>query len=335
MPRQARIDAPGALQHIIVRGIERRKIFADDADRTAFVDRLGRVLTESGTTCYAWTLMPTHVHVLLQTGKVPVATVMRRLLTGYAVTFNRRHRRHGHLFQNRYQSILCQPDPYLVELVRYIHLNPLRGKLVRALGDLDRYPYAGHSALMGNQANAWQDTGVVLGQFGGRARAARRAYRAFVAAGIPLGRRAELVGGGLIRSLGGWTAVKALRTGAARLKGDERILGDATFVREVLDASEEQLQRQDKLRRQGYDLEKLGRQVAKVFGVAPDDLFRPTKRPPLVAARSVFCYWAVRELRVTTAAIARRLGLTQPAISTAVRRGEEFARTQGLRLLDG
>jgi REP element-mobilizing transposase RayT len=82
MPRQARIDAPGALQHIIVRGIERRKIFAADADRKAFVERLSRVLTESGTTCYAWTLMPNHVHVLLQTGKVPVATVMRRLLTG-------------------------------------------------------------------------------------------------------------------------------------------------------------------------------------------------------------------------------------------------------------
>ena len=334
MPRQARIDAPGALQHIIVRGIERRKLFADDADRKAFVDRLGRLLEESGTACYAWTLMPTHVHLLLQTGTVPVATVMRRLLTGYAVTFNRRHRRHGPLFQNRYKSILCQQDPYLLELVRYIHLNPLRGKLVRTLGDLDRYPYAGHRALLGNQETVWQDTSVVLGQFGGRVRAARSAYRAFVAAGIPRGRRPELVGGGLIRSLGGWTAVQALRRGDARLKGDERILGDPSFVLEVLKAADEQLKRQEQLRRQGYDLERLGRQVAEGFGVAPNDLFRPTKRPPLVAARSLFCYWAARELGVTTTAIARRLGLSQPAVSTAVRRGEDLARAQGLRLLD-
>ena len=151
MPRQARVDAPGALQHIIVRGIERRKIFEDDADRNAFVDRLGTVLADSRTPCYAWALMPNHAHLLLQTGQVPLATVMRRLLTGYAVTCNHRHRRHGHLFQNRYKSIRCQHDPYLLELVRYLHLNPLRGKLVRALGDLDRSPYAGHSALMGRQ----------------------------------------------------------------------------------------------------------------------------------------------------------------------------------------
>jgi len=333
MPRQARIDAPGALQHIMVRGIERRKIFADEADRNSFVERLGRVLTETGTPCYAWALLSNHVHLLLQTGKAPVATVMRRLLTGYAVTFNRRHRRHGHLFQNRYKSILCQRDPYLLELVRYIHLNPLRAQLVRALEDLDRYPYAGHSVLTGTREHAWQDTRSVLGQFDGRLRPARRAYRAFVAAGIPLGRRPELVGGGVIRSLGGWIAVKTRRKEDARLKGDERILGDSPFVIEVLEAAEEQLQRQEQLRRQGYDLEALGRQVAAMFGVPPEDLCRPTKRPPLPAARSVFCYWAVRELRVTTTALARRLGLSQPAICMAVRRGEGVTRARCLRLL--
>ena len=110
MPRQARIDAPGALQHIMVRGIERRKIFRDDQDRDAFRERLGRILPESATPCYAWALMPNHAHLLLQTGRVPVATVMGRLLTGYAGTFNRRHRRHGPLVQNRYKSILCQQD---------------------------------------------------------------------------------------------------------------------------------------------------------------------------------------------------------------------------------
>ena len=131
MPRKAGIDAAGALHHIIVRGIERRKIFYDDADRDAFVTRLGQVLIETHTDCFAWALIPNHVHLLLRTGLTPIATVMRRLLTGYAVQFNRRHRRHGHIFQNRYKSILCQEDPYLKELVRYIHLNPLRAGLSR------------------------------------------------------------------------------------------------------------------------------------------------------------------------------------------------------------
>jgi REP element-mobilizing transposase RayT len=98
MPRKSRIDAPGALHHIIVRGIERRKIFYDDNDRDNFLDRLGNILTDTKTSCFAWALIPNHLHLLLRTGVTPIATVMRRLLTGYAVSFNRRHRRHGRLF---------------------------------------------------------------------------------------------------------------------------------------------------------------------------------------------------------------------------------------------
>jgi putative transposase len=126
MPRRARVDAAGALQHIICRGIQRCRIYRDDSDRQDFLSRLGQILRETRTTCYAWALMPNHFHLLLRTGDVPISTVMKRLLTGYALRFNRRHRRCGHLFQNRYKSILCQEDAYLLELVRYIHLNPLR-----------------------------------------------------------------------------------------------------------------------------------------------------------------------------------------------------------------
>ena len=149
MPRKARIDAAGALHHIIVRGIERRKIFWDDADRDSFVNRLGQVVIETHTDCFAWAMIPNHVHLLMRAGLTPIATVMRRLLTGYAVQFNRRHRRHGHLFQNRYKSILCQQDPYLLELVRYIHLNPLCAKLVPDYKSLKKFPYGGHCTLMG------------------------------------------------------------------------------------------------------------------------------------------------------------------------------------------
>ena len=118
MPRKARIDAPGALHHIILRGIERRKIFYDDGDRNNFLKRLGVILTETKTSCFAWALIPDHLHLLLRTGVAPIATVMRRLLTGYVVGFNHRHRRHGQLFQNRYKSILCQEDQYLKEFLR-------------------------------------------------------------------------------------------------------------------------------------------------------------------------------------------------------------------------
>jgi REP element-mobilizing transposase RayT len=124
MPRRARIDAPGALHHVICRGIERRKIFREDSDRNDFLKRLSTILGETQTPCYARALMPNHFHLLLRTGNTPSARVMRRLLSGYVGRFNRLHRRAGHLFQNRYKSILCQEEPYLLELVCYIHLNP-------------------------------------------------------------------------------------------------------------------------------------------------------------------------------------------------------------------
>ena len=213
MPRKARIDlcgvasaktyAPGALRHIIVRGINRSKIFFDDADRDAFLDRLGGILSDSKTACFAWAFMTNHLHLLLRTGAAPIATIMRRLLTGYAVSFNRRHRRHGHLFQNRYQSILCQEDPYLLELVRYIHLNPLRAGIVEELKGLATYPYCGHYALMGKTEPGFQDVGYILNLFGGKVLEARRHYLEFVKQGVAAGRRPDLTGGGLVRSAGG------------------------------------------------------------------------------------------------------------------------------------
>ena len=153
MPRQARLDAPGVLQHVMARGIERRKIFLDDQDNASFLERLALILEESQTQCYAWALIPNHFHILLRTGTTPLSTVMRRLMTGYAVTFNIRHRRSGHLFQNRYKSVVCEEDPYLLELTRYIHLNPLRAGLVEDLNTLDKYAWSGHSAILGRRKN--------------------------------------------------------------------------------------------------------------------------------------------------------------------------------------
>ena len=114
MPRQARIDAPCSLHHIIARGIERSRIFREQEDYEDFLRRFGSLLLQTETKCYAWALIPNHFHLLLKTGNVPIATLMRRLLTGYAAGFNRRHQRSGHLFQNRYKSILCQEDTYLL-----------------------------------------------------------------------------------------------------------------------------------------------------------------------------------------------------------------------------
>ena len=333
MPRKARIDAPGALHHIIVRGIERRRIFSDDKDRDNFVDRLGDIVTETQTFCFGWALIPNHAHLLLRTGKTSLSTVMRRLLTGYAVSYNRRHRRYGHLFQNRYKSILCQEDTYLLELVRYIHLNALRAKIVKNLKELDNYPYSGHSALMGKVPRDFQDTEYVLNLFGKKVSAARKGYRAYLAEGVEQGRRPDLVGGGLIRSAGGWSVLKAMRRAQSRMKGDERILGDGEFAQSVLDAAKEQYEERYLLQAQGHDLETVAQRVSALLGINPEQVWASGKHPLTVKARSLLCYWAVRELGFTATEVSRRLGVSQPSVSISVKRGEKIVMSEKLKLI--
>ncbi|MGD0918236.1 MAG: transposase, partial [Thermodesulfobacteriota bacterium] len=134
MPREPRLDAPGALHHLMGRGIERTQIFRTDRDREDFLNRLQDLCMDENLTVYAWSPMPNHYHLLVRTGRQSLSRSMRKLLTGYAVNFNLRHRRDGHLFQNRYKSIICEEDPYLLELTRYIHLNPIRAGIVGKLG---------------------------------------------------------------------------------------------------------------------------------------------------------------------------------------------------------
>ena len=190
-----------------------------------------------------------HAHILLCSGALGLAKFMRRLLTGYAVSYNLRHRRHGHVFQNRYKSIVCDGDSYFTELVRYIHLNPLRVELVKDLKELERYPYCGHGTILGTPARQWQDCESVLAQFGRRAFDAKQAYRRFVAEGVTLGRRPELVGGGLARSAGEWFAVRSQRPRKAGQLSDERILGSGEFVEHILRESDARAVRQHAARR--------------------------------------------------------------------------------------
>jgi putative transposase len=333
MPRQSRIDAYGALHHVIARGIARRKIFFDDTDRENFTDRLGSILQETNTGCYAWALIPNHFHLLLKTRDVPLSTVMRRLLTGHAVSFNKRHRRWGHLFQNRYKSILCQEDTYLLELTRYIHLNPFRAKLVKSLRELDRYAYAGHSVILGRREIDWQDTGYVLRLFGTKLSEARREYRKFVENGIAQGKRPELTGGGLVRSAGGWSALKTLRKAKIYVKGDERILGDSDFVLQSLEEANEQLERKYKIRTQGYDIDKIAKRVAGLMDTPIDQVFAAGKGRQRVRARSLLCYFAVRECGMTMVSLSNRLGISQMAVSQSVKRGEKIALENDFKLI--
>jgi len=334
MPRKARIDAPGAMHHIIARGIERGNIFEDDSDRNNFLERLGAIALETDTRCYAWALIPNHFHLVLKTGRKPIATVMRRLLTGYAGSYNRRHRRCGHLFQNRYKSILCQEDAYLKELVRYIHLNPLRAGLVDSLKSLDTYSYCGHSTVMGRRSRKWQDTGAVLDLFADTALLARRYYRNFVKIGIGQGRRDDLIGGGLIRSSGGWSSVKAMRSAKIFEKSDERILGNGEFVADVLSTCQEQLERKYALRNSGVTTDQIAAVAAKLVNVEPEMIYKFGKERAKVRARSLFCYWSAKELGIPMTDLSRLLKISPSAVSLSVQRGEKICESNKYCITD-
>lgn len=332
MPRKSRIDAPGALHHVMARGIVRESIFWNNADRDQFLERLCKILEQTKTICYAWALIPNHFHLLLRTGPVPISTVMRRLLTGYSLWYNRKYHRHGHVFQNRFKSILCQEDRYFLELVRYIHLNPIRAHLVESLNELGRYPYCGHSVLMGKVKHPWQETQWVLGMFGKHIGSARGVYKAFVEKGIAQGKREDLSGGGLLRSAGGWEGVRVLREEKIYQKNDERILGDGDFVSSVLASAEEAMEKRYALRSSGMNLDRVAAQVAELMGLEVEEVWAAGKYRRIVEARSLLCYWVVRELGTPMSSLAKKLGISVPSVSDSVIRGKKIVEEKRLSL---
>jgi putative transposase len=320
MPRQARLDAPGTLHHVMLRGIEKRRIVDDQGDRQNFVKRLGDLAGETGTKVYAWSLLSNHAHLLLRSGPSGLPKFMRRLLTGYAVTYNLRHHRHGHLFQNRYQSIVCDEELYFRELVRYIHLNPLRSHLVANLSELGRYPWCGHGVLIGRIKYPWQDRDYVLSWFGSREREARRAYRKYVAEGVAVGRRPELVGGGMVRSYGGWSAVLSMRKSEEELRGDERILGTGEFVERVLKDSGQPMGRRISVGERSKRVEIIVKEECRSGKIGFEELRMGSRRGEIPRVRSEIAERLIEELGMSLAGAARLLGVSTSAISKILRR---------------
>ena len=315
MPRQARLDSPGTLHHIIIRGIEKKKIVDDEDDRSNFVARMGELAKGTETAIYAWSLMTNHAHILLKSGVKGLSHFMGRLLTGYAITYNHRHRRHGHLFQNRYKSIVCDEDAYFQELVRYIHLNPLRAGIVESMPELDRYPWSGHSVIMGHRKRVWQDRNYVLSWFGKKEGDAKKAYHEYVKEGIEEGRRDDLVGGGLIRTLGGWSQVLSLRKNQDKLFGDERILGSGEFVERIIGEADNKIKCQISINERRMNAEKRIHEVCEKEGINTEELKGGSRRGGVSQIRARLAIALVENYGLTLAEAGRQLGVTTAAIS--------------------
>ena len=322
MPRQARLDAPGTLHHVMIRGIERKRIFREDRDREDFVSRLRSLCRETGTRLLAWSLLNNHAHLLFFSGSSGLSLFMRRLLSGYSQAFNRRHKRNGHLFQNRYKSIICEEEPYLLELVRYIHLNPLRASVVRNLAELDLYTWSGHGALIGKEKNDWQERDYVLQQFHRNEKEAIRVYRRFMEEGKDRGRRPELVGGGLVRSMGGWSQVLSLRSRGEIGEHDSRILGGGDFVAEIIKEADQKVTRYlPKERREGL-IRDVILKICQEEGVGEKELSLGGQARRVSSVRAKVAWELSREYGIAMAEIARHVGVCTSAIANALRKIE-------------
>jgi len=284
MPRTARTDSPGSVHHVMLRGIERGLVFRDDEDRERFLARLDRLIPELGFRCFAWSLMPNHVHLALQTGPVPLPRLMARLGTSYALYFNRRHGRVGHLLQNRYRSRLVEDESALLALVLYIHRNPLRAGLVPGPQALGGHPWCGHGALSGE-----------------------REPRPFEAAAATL----KLLADDVIearRRLAQW--MQASDRNDAELRCATAVaLRDAPPPRQA-PGREEASSR----------LEALIDEVCLTHGLTREALGRSLRSRRVVAARAELARRATGELGLPSRTLARALGISDAAVSRALTR---------------
>jgi REP element-mobilizing transposase RayT len=294
MARRPRLFAPGLLYHVIVRGNQRRKTFFNDGDYQAYLERLGRYRQKFGHTVHAYCVMPNHVHLLIESSQEPLAKFMQGLQQSYSQYFNLRHRKSGHVFQGRYKAIVCQKDAYLLELIRYIHLNPVRAGMVN---EPEQYSYSGHRAYLEGKATPVIDPRKVLAVLGGRGR-----YRGLVRDGMKEGHKEE------------YYEVE-----------DQRFLGAEGFGERLQEEHEEP---RAKKRR---PLERVIEDLCEKVGIAAVELRSADRRWAVSRARTLMAY-VVRRQGYGLSEVARYFGRDAATMGTLIGRlAERMAHDDRLR----
>ncbi|MFQ5847093.1 MAG: transposase [Candidatus Methylomirabilales bacterium] len=301
MARKPRVQFPGAFYHVLIRGNRREAIFFDDTDRHGYLGRLHEARQRFAFTLYAYVLMPNHVHLLLETGDVVLSRIMQWLGTTYTQYFNRRHHKIGHLFQGRYKAILCDKDAYLLALVRYLHLNPVRAGLVK---NPAKYRWSSHCAYLGVAHDVSIPRDIVLAQFSHKLPRAVAAYEGYITQGMREGQQARY-----------YQVV------------DQCYLGDEEFVSRVkMQAGEPTLQRRKKV---GASLEEVVRRVSRSFHVDITALKQPVKTRQVVEVRDILSYIVREYTLVQGAELARMLCVDPTVISRGATRIAQRAEKGG------
>ena len=294
MARKARIEVEGGLYHVITRGNNRQTIFKGDDDHQKFLALLEVQKNKLPYFLYSYCLMSNHVHLLIERQADPIGRIMHRVLTGYSQYYNRKYRKVGHVLQGRHNAILCQSDRYLSELVRYIHLNPVRAKMVRKP---EAYRYSSHRKYLGIEAAGIVDVDPVLRHFGVKKDVARDRFRQFVMAGITQGHRDEFYEADEGRILGTDEFVDATihRIGEIRRAAKSGKARLTTYAGE-------------------FDTAALLLAVEKSCGISKDNFCGPGKSSELIQAKEALILVG-RKAGVSVKALADLTGISSSAVS--------------------
>ena len=282
MARKPRIEIEGGLYHVITRGNDRQDIFHCHEDHAKFLSLLTIQKQKAPFFLYAWCLMTNHIHLLIERQKHAVGQVMQRVLTGYSQWYNRKYRHVGHVFQGRHKAILCDSDRYLIELIRYIHLNPVRANMVERPDD---YPHSSHREYLGVIPSDVTDIDPVLRRIGHTRELARARYHEFIDAGL-----------GISYPPGIDSPVEAI---------DHN--GDA-FIDDAIHHMGEAIGKPNKDRHTAVDLEAIVAAVESVFGIDREDFFGDVKNARAVMAKEILILTAF-EAGAKINAIAALVGL--------------------------
>lgn len=261
MARKPRIEYPGAFYHVMARGNRKIKIFLDDEDREKFLKTVLRYKEKYDLVVYAFTLMDNHFHLLVETRHFPLSKAMQGMLQSYTQWHNRRYNKVGHLFQGRYKAILCDRDSYLIVLVRYIHLNPVRAGYVDFP---EEYLWSSHRTYLGLTQSDLVDVDLVLDEFDARRSKSIRLYSAFINEALGEGRKGEFY---------------FLR--------DQRVLGDDGFYAQVMKQIKKKPEKMDGALRD-KTLEDVVKKVKQLTGIGPGQLAGRERDSDVMKARSLF-----------------------------------------------
>jgi len=314
MARKARLIVPGAVHHIMARGIEGRKIFCDDEDRAMFLSLLADGIKRYRYTCYAWVLMDNHYHLLVRVNEEPLSALMRRLNSRYARWYRKKYNGRGYLFQDRYKSIVTQDQGYIEELVRYIHLNPIRGRVCGNMRELDVYPWSGHAVLVGARTCAFQNTADILRRFSKEGDTGAEEYRGYIASGAG----AEEAGDFL-------ESVRRSNHGVADRKEYRCwVIGDQKFVRKAIERDRLNRMQLSAYVKKGWTVEMVANAAAQQLGQDKEDIHKRGRRNSRSTIRKIVAALSHRRLGLPVTEVARYYGIGASSVSRMLDEGEMY-----------